>query len=254
MEDLITIQESYTLPSNGLIYDKKFNPTITLRSMTTEEEMRRLSRSESEYKTMASIIDSCIVEKLPISVYDMCIGDYQFLLHKIRVVTYGSNYKLLIQCPHCGELSNSSVDLDTLEVLSLTEETLEDLHREITLPVSKRKITLSFQTPRMLDNVKERAKEQKKKTKLTNVNFEILFTAMSLIGKVDGLEMDDIRLEQLVRKLPLKDLYYIIQEGDKLNRKVGLDTSVVVTCENCGLEVQDQFRIQPNFFGPEVLG
>ena len=55
-----TIQENFTLPSKGLIYDQKFDPTITLRSMTVMEEMKRLSYNASEYKVMSEIIDDCI--------------------------------------------------------------------------------------------------------------------------------------------------------------------------------------------------
>ena len=36
-----TIFETFKLPSNGEIYEKPVNPEVTLRSMTTMEEMRR---------------------------------------------------------------------------------------------------------------------------------------------------------------------------------------------------------------------
>lgn len=63
MSQNYTIAESYVLPSKGLIYDKEVNPKIKLRSMTTEEEMRRLSPSDTPYKTMCDIIESCMLEK-----------------------------------------------------------------------------------------------------------------------------------------------------------------------------------------------
>ena len=40
-----TIAEEYTLPSKGLVYDKQIKPTIKLRCMTTQEEMKRLGKS-----------------------------------------------------------------------------------------------------------------------------------------------------------------------------------------------------------------
>ena len=150
----ITIQEKFTLPSKGLLYAEKFNPVVTLRSMTTEEEMKRLAYNELEHETMAEIIDSCIIEDLPISSYDMCLGDYQFLLHKLRVVTYGPEYKMVIQCPNCGEVVSSSVNLDTETVQEFDEEKGLDL--EITLPETKKVIKLSLQTPRMIHAVKSK--------------------------------------------------------------------------------------------------
>ena len=78
-----TIAERYTLPSHGLLYDKEINPEIKLRSMTVRDEMKRLSpvTDGTIYRNMAEIIDSCLVEKPGISAYDLCVGDYQFLLH-----------------------------------------------------------------------------------------------------------------------------------------------------------------------------
>mgnify|MGYP003571242511 CR=1 FL=1 len=48
--DRITIAESATLPTKGKFYSELKTPTIELRSMTTEEEMLRLSNTETPYK------------------------------------------------------------------------------------------------------------------------------------------------------------------------------------------------------------
>ncbi len=246
---MATIQETVTLPSKGLLYGVKFNPKVTLRSMTTEEEMLRLSPTDSEYQTMSSIIESCLKEKLPISVYDLCLGDYEFLLHKLRIVTYGPEYKMVIQCPNCEEVVKSTVNLDYEEVLEFDEDKGLDL--EIVLPISKHKIKLSLQTPRKLDIIKEKSKDMRKKTKL-NVQYEVMFTAMSLIQEIDGKQPNEMYLEKFVRELPLKDTNYLIQKGDEINRKVGLDNQVVAKCSNCNYEVVTSFRQQPEFFGPQI--
>jgi len=246
-----SIQETFVLPSHGKVYGEEFDPHVTLRSMTTLEEMRRLSHGDSEYRIMSDIIDACITSKLPISSYDMCLGDYQFLLHKLRAVTYGKEYKMAYQCPNCGEVVSTTVDLDDLDVVEYDEEALGSM--SLTLPVTEKKITLSMQTPRMLDEIKEKAKALKKKTKDQAVNYEILFATMSFISTVEGKTMDEPHLEQFVRDLPMKDVYAIIQKGDELNRKVGLDTSIIAICPECGYESVTQFRIQPEFFGPSVV-
>ena len=76
-----TIKEDFTLPSHGKLYDTQINDNISLRSMTTLEEMKRLAPSEHPYKMMSEVIDDCLIDKPGISAYDMCIGDYQFLLY-----------------------------------------------------------------------------------------------------------------------------------------------------------------------------
>ena len=243
----VSLKETFVLPSKGLIYGVEFNPKITLRSMTTMEEMKRYSKYDTEYKVMSDIIEDCIEEKLPVHVYDMCIGDYQFLLHKLRTVTLGSEYKMYIQCSNCGEVVEAKVDLDSLTVLEFDPEKLEG--REITLPISKKKVILSFQTPHMLDTIEERAKALSKKNK-DNIDYRFLYLAMSFIKEIDGKELDSVMLENVVRKLPLRDVKYIIQKGDELNGKVGLDTVVAAKCPKCGYETVTTFRFGPEFWNP----
>ena len=247
MKKETNIQEVFTLPSKGKIYDVDFNPKVTLRSMTTMEEMKRLSHSDSEYKVMAEILDDCIQEELPISTYDMCIGDYQFLIQKLRIVTYGPEYKMTIQCPNCGEIVESTVDLDDISLNEYDENTD---NRLIELPISKDKIKLKYQTPRMLDLIKEKSKEMKRKSKELSLNYDLMYIIMSYIDELNGEKINEIKLEAYARKLNMKDVYYLLQEGDKLNKKVGLDTSVIAKCKNCGYEVVTTFRIQPEFYGP----
>ena len=45
----VSLKESFVLPSRGLIYGVEFDPKITLRSMTTMEEMKRQSPSDTPY-------------------------------------------------------------------------------------------------------------------------------------------------------------------------------------------------------------
>ena len=244
-----TITERYTLPSKGLLYGEKFNPTITLRSWTTEEEMLRCSPNELEHENMAKVIDACILEELPISAYDMCVGDYTFLLHKLRIVSKGKIYPMVVQCPNCGEIVKADVDLDTELVLEYDPE--KGLDNEITLPVSGDVIKLSLQTPRKIDEVKMKAKELRKKTGL-NLDYSIMYSAMSYISKVNNKTLNDVELENYVRKLNIEDLNTIRIKGVELDGKVGLDSSVIAKCKNCNYEIVTNFREQPNFLGPVV--
>lgn len=247
-----SIKETVTLPSLGKLYGiEGFNPKITIRSMTTEEEMKRLSYTEDEFKLMADIIDDCIIDEMPISSYDMVLGDYEYLLHRLRVVTYGNQYKMQDTCPLCQQAVISKTDLDSIIVHEFDENEI-DKAMEITLPVSKLKITLAFQTPRTLDLIKEKAKTLRKKTNDQHTNFEFMYRVISYISKVDGFEKSDSELESMVRKMQMKDIYYILDKGAELGRKVGLDNVVTAKCENCGYEFVTRFQYQSTFFRPQM--
>lgn len=245
-----TISESYVLPSKGLIYDKPVDPNFTVRSMTTAEEMKRLSPTETPYKVMSEIIEDCLVKKLEIPVYDLCIGDYQFLLHKLRIVTYGPQYKMAIQCPNCGEVSVSNVSLDSLHVYEHEESFGEAT--VINLPQSGKRIELKVQTPRIIEEIALKTKDIKKRMKDSLVDPSFLVTLQSIIKTVDGQVLSETALDSLVRKLPMKDANILLQAAKKLNAKVGLDTEVTAKCGSCGYDVVTTFRFTSEFFGPTV--
>lgn len=244
-----SIFETFTLPSKGLVYDTPINPEITLRSMNTLDELLRCSPSETPYKVMCDIIEGCMKEKPAIHVYDMCIGDYQFLLHKIRIVTYGSDYKMSVTCPNCNDFVEVNANLDSLDIIEYNEE-YENL-KEITLPISNHFIELKYQTPRDLDTIERRNKEIQRKLK-TSVDYKLIYTLMSLIKTVDGQVLNSIQLEEFVKKLPMKDVNYLINTADKLNKSIGIDNTVLAKCSHCGYEMVVPFRLTSEFFGPSI--
>lgn len=243
------IKETFTLPSKGLVYGQKINPKVTLRSMTTEDECARLSPNENKYENPCELLDKCIVGDFPISAYDLCLGDYQYLITKLWIVTYGSEYKVAIQCPNCKNVVAATINLSEIEVHELDEENFV-LENEFELPVTKHKVKLALQTPRQIDLIAEKARQKRRDTKTSNY-FELLYSALALITKVDDKVMNELNLESFVRSLPLKDVYFIINKGDELNGKVGLDTSVVAKCSNCNYQSITNFRLEPELLGPQ---
>lgn len=246
-----TIYEEYTLPSLGKVYKQHVNPVVKIRSMTTEEEMRRLAPSDKAYKNICEIIDDCLIESPGISSYDMCLADYQFLLHKLRVVTYGSDYPTTSTCPYCRAENEQVLNLSELEVVNFEEENFTKL-TEFKLPKTGKQVTIKMQTPRMVDEVNSRAKELQKKSKNTAGDTAFLFTLESLIDTVDGIKLDPIKREDFVRQLPMMDTNYILKHAQKLVESFGLNTSISNECPICGLDYRSSFHITSEFFGPSI--
>ena len=244
-----TIAEGYELPSRGKIYDVQVDPHVELRSMTARDEMKRLSPSSTQFKKLADIIEGCMIEKPKIHVYDMALGDYEFLLHKLRIVTYGPDYKMTLQCPHCFETFDATANLEQLHVNEFDEEKFEEL-RTITLPVSGDVIRLRFQTPRILDTIELQVKEAKRKFKDADFEFEMLYMLENAIDEINGEKANPGKIETYVNNLPAKDMTKIINAIDALNACVGIDGTLFVTCSHCGGEVRTFFRFGSEFFRP----
>ena len=247
-----TIGESLDLPSGGKIYGQECPSQVELRSMTARDEMKRLSPSTTQFKTLAEIIEGCMIEKYPVHVYDLALGDYEYLLHRLRIVTYGDEYKLVLRCPYCGEEIETVAHLEELHVKEFDLEKFEEA-RTITLPRSGHTVTLKFQTPRMLDEVESKTKEMKRKFKTAEINFELLTLLSSVIDTVDGTKLDSVRLEGFINKLPALDMTKILNCVDILNAQIGIDNNLSVECPKCGGEVRTTFRFGSEFFRPSNI-
>lgn len=245
----LPIVEQFTLPSLGRVYNREINPNISLRSMTTADEMRRTGTSERPLQQMASIIDDCLVDKPGISSYDMIMGDYIFLLHKLRVVTYGPEYKMTSVCPYCGTSNTDTINLDDLFVMQYNSDI--EKYLSFDLPVSKSHITLRMQTPRMADDVELQTKEATKRG-AKNVDSAFLFTLKSIVDTIDGVVPDAFRKEEFLRNLPMRDSNMIAQYAEKLNNSIGIDTRVIYTCDMCNMDFPSTFRINTEFFRPSL--
>ena len=243
-----TIVENYTLPSKGLIYKTPFSPEVTIRSMTLAEEMRRLQASEDAYRPMSDVIDDCIENKLPISSYDMCLGDYQFLLHKLRIVTYGPDYKMSVICPRCGTRNDLAINLDDLKIIELPDN-YKDL-MEITLPKSGDIIKIKFQTPRMLDQIVRDRKEMKKQYPDLEGDPTLLITLQNTIDEINGKKMSKLGIQEYLKNLPMMDIQYLNQSVGKLSDIVGVDPIIEYTCKECAGEGKASFRFTSEFFTP----
>lgn len=245
-----TLTGNYTLPSLGKVYNVDVNPNVKIRSMTVAEEMKRLNSSDRPYKNLADIIDDCLVDKPGISSYDMCLGDFQYLLHKLRVVTYGTKYRLSSKCPHCGFDNVGEIDLNEMSVSSYTDEV--EKYFDIELPVSKNRIRLRMQTPRILDDINVRVKEITSKRKSSSKDSAFLLNIESVIDTVDGSKLDVFKKSDFVKQLPMADINYILASMNKINELIGLDMTLSATCDFCGLDYDSPFRITPEFFRPSI--
>lgn len=256
MENNYTIAERYTLPSHGLLYDSDINPDIKLRSMTVRDEMKRMAPANDGtiYRVLAEVIDDCLVEKPGISSYDMCIGDFQFLMHKLRIVTYGPEYKISCRCPNCGNYDDYIVNLEDLSLDELKDFD-KDKYLRLELPASKKIVELNYNTPRILDNIEKEvdrvAKQYKKQNKvMSDVDWHLLYQLVYAIKTVDGQKLSVTQKETFCNNLVGRDYNAIINALDKLDQKVGLGIMFEVKCNQCGLNMSVPFRLTNEFFRP----
>lgn len=247
-----TIAEAYELPSKGKVYDSPIDPHVELRSMTARDEMKRQNPSSTSFKTTADIIENCLLVKPKIPVYEMTLGDYEYLLHKLRIVTYGDEYKIGLRCPKCLEEIDAVAHLEELRVKDFDEDKFNAL-KTFTLPKGKNVVSLHFQTPKILDEIDAKSREMKRKYPDADIAWETFITLKLAIDTVDGSKLSDTKLEEFINKLPAADMMKILNNLNEMNDCIGLDNRLTVDCPKCGGEVRTSFRFGQEFFRPSTI-
>ena len=152
----VAIQETYQIPGFSLYKNLNLEKQFTLRAMTTMEERLRLSSQGLD--TIAKIIRNCLTTNPDLDIMDLKLFDIQYLMYKLRIVTYGSDYPISIRCPYCGKKMDLHINLDELEVISVPDD-FEEPIKIGPLPVSGDVISCKIQTLRdYLDIVAEHDK------------------------------------------------------------------------------------------------
>lgn len=245
-----TIMEGCELPSGGVIYDPVMNPHVELRSMTARDEMKRLSPSTTPLKTLADIIEGCMIEKPAVHVYDMAVGDYEYLLTKLRVITYGKEYKFTVRCSECGEIFDASTNLDELELKDFSIDSYNEA-RNFILPDSGDQVALKVISPRILEGITQKANELKKKYKGATIDFNTFSKILLCIDTINGEHLNQGALETKIDyKWTARDLQKVLNQIDKSSTMLGYKSNVTVTCTKCGEDVLTFFRYGPEFFRP----
>ena len=242
------LQKTVTLPSKGKLYNG-INPEVTLRGMTIRDEIIRLNASENEFKPLADVLDRCIISDLGMSAYDLCLGDFQFLLFQLRAITYGNTMTLETRCPYCGSFNHYDIAIDEIPLVRYTMDEIMDT-ANLELPITKERITLNPMTPRLLDKMKSEAKKAKKHTKAHEADLFIKLSAC--IASIEDVD-EEFDIDDWLEKLPMMDINTILQYSNKLDTMIGLDLSTVLTCDTCGLDFESSITIGKDFFRPRVI-
>lgn len=246
-----TVTETYKLPSLGKPYSNKenqFPDEVTIRSMTTLEEKKRLG-NQGFWKTICSILDDVIVSPEGFEAKYATLFDFYFLMYKMRVVTYGNEYKVRLTCPDCGKEVTVEVDLDQLKVNYLEGE-FQDTFKIGPLPRSKDVLECRFERVQDRINGEKKIKEFRDKNPDFDGDPSEIFTLASRIVTINGEEKSPIETQIYVEEMSPLDSSYLSQAYNKVVNPIGMSTLCHETCPVCGEEITFDLPFTSEFFRP----
>lgn len=245
----IKSQESYTLPSKGLVYapEDRIPASVTLRRMTTKEEKIRL-RNESEDKVRRDLLQACIMEDFDVN--KLKLEDANFLLFRLRALSLlDDTYKVAVRCRHCGTEFVHQLNLSEVPVKYMTEEALKDL--DLVLPFSKVSIKLKF--PSLGDIILMGDTIRDYLSKFPNADKgELIYTLSNMlyIDTVNGQKMLNEVLEDYVDNLDILDVRALKSATDKLDYTYGFMNDLEASCPKCKEVLTHGLPITEELFNP----
>ena len=245
----VPIREDFVLPSGGKLYGNNVSPNVTLRAMTTMDEKTRLS--SSGLTSVVNLLNSCVVSPDLFNASELKMFDVEFLLYKLRTVTYGNIYKVRAYCDHCGKYVDIDVDLDSLTVNTVPDDFSEpfDIGK---LPVSGDKLECRILS--IADSIEMSRESQKILNKYKDYEGDpsYILTYKYMIYTVNGEVLPDFKKQAYVENMHAMDSRYLEEVYGNMVNGFGLDTLIDTVCPICGSPMLFDLPITDEFFRPKI--
>jgi len=244
--------EIVDLPSKGLIYPKD-NPLssghIELKYMTAKEEDILTSQNLIQKGVVIDkLLQSLIVSDIDYN--ELYIGDKNAIMIAARVLGYGANYEVSLQCPHCSEKTDVTIDLLKLGEKEPDPTIFKNNNEfQFELPFSKHMITFKLLQHKDEKKIDEELRFLKKINRAES-KAELTTRLKYMILAVDG-DTDQKTIRNFVdNELLSKDSF----EFRKYLKEISPDVDMTyhLQCENCGKDSVVNIPMTVQFFWPDA--
>ena len=242
-------QETYTLPSKGLIYSKedKIPSAITLIRMTTREDKLRL-RNEGEDVIRKELLQACILDDIDAG--KLKLMDANFLLFRLRSISLLDDiYKVHCRCPHCGTEFVHEVNLLDVPVKYLSEDMLTNM--ETTLPICGAEIKLKYPSMNDIVRMGTGLRHLRDNASDPDIGAYLYTVGTSIyIDAVNGNYLMEEELEQYIDNLDIIDSRALKDAINGLDIVFGFDSDLKAKCPSCGNVLTHGLPITSELFTP----
>lgn len=240
----VDYESTVTLPTKGRLYNGVIPSEISLRGMTTRDE--KILYAAQGGNVFTKILKSCITEPKNIDLSKLIAADELFLVMQLRMITYGPEYKVDVDCPYCGKKETYTVMLNELDVNYLPDDFEEPLI--VKLPRTGHELSLRVLRNEDSEFIDRFAKKFAKQFNQNVREVEYVCRLAKFISAINGKSVDFETAKDYVEGLPARDTAVIRSAFNKIS--VGVDTSITVECKNCGEEFTFSMPLTSEFFRP----
>ena len=241
--------EIIDLPSEGKLYPKEHpcsNGKIEVKYMTAKEEDILTSQNLIKKGVVIDrLMDSLILTHW-VKSDDLILGDKNAVMVAARVLAYGPEYVCDIVNPNSGETMSHQFNLADCPFKKLPKDITENKF-EVTLPISKKKITFKILTGKEEVLINEELKASEK------INAEVKPELTTrLRHTITSVDCDDSQttINNFVQNLLARDSIHLRKEIQKVSPDIELQQEVEIE----GEAVKVDIPMTVGFFWPDTEG
>ena len=250
--------ENVPLPSNGVVYPPEhplhMQETVQIRAMTAREEDILTSKALIKKGTVITeLIKSCLIDKR-IDPNDMILGDRNAIMVALRITGYGSDYKIDVACPACGERSKQEFNLAALPIERLTSEPIAQGSNVFEVEMPKNKETdpsLRIRYRHMTGNDEQFITPQQERKKKQGFKADNLITTryQQQVVAVNDIT-DKTKIQMFIQRMPTRYSLALRQAMD--SNEPGIKMKQHIQCPHCSEESEVSMPLGANFFWPDA--
>ena len=238
--------EVVDLPSGGKLYSEDSplrDGKIELKYMTAKEEDILTSQNLIQKGLVIDkVIDSLILTK-GVKGDDLLLGDKNAVMVAARILAYGPEYACQVTHPNTGKTIEYTFNLADCPFKKIPDNVTEN-NFEVTLPVSKKKITFKLLTGKEETAITEELKSSKKVG--TEVVPELTTRLRYTITSVDGDDSQNT-INSFVLNLLARDSMHLRKKIKEVSPDIQLEQEILIGEETVKVDIP----MTVSFFWPD---
>ena len=239
--------EIIDLPSEGKLYPKEHpcsNGKIEIKYMTAKEEDILTSQNLIKKGVVIDRLMDSLILTPGVKSDDLILGDKNAVMVASRVLAYGPEYVCDIVNPNSGEIMSHQFNLADCPFKKLPDGITENKF-EVTLPISKKKVTFKLLTGKEETLINEELKASEKIN--AEVKPELTTRLRHTITSVDG-DDSQATINNFVQNLLARDSMYLRSEIRDVTPDIELSQEIEIEGESVKVDIP----MTVGFFWPDA--
>lgn len=237
------LTEVVKMPSKGLI--PGVPKEITIRAIQRKDKKKLLMSETND--VLLSLLQYAIVSPTNFNVYNLLPFESEYLLYRLRILTYGATHTFKDRCRFCGEINDIEMDLNAIPIIELPDDF--KITFDIPLPVSGDILTCKLLTEGEKIELNKQGKELKNATGNENIDMDIIWE--SRVVAINGnTKLAPIEKTQFLDEMNDYDSEYFMEYYLKYEGNYGLQTKLKYECDKCGKLNESEMPSIYTFFRP----